>query len=100
MQIHLIIYFNQYHSFHKDLKKIIDQVDELSYNLPKSINIKISGHSIKFIEKLSKAFDKTITSFDEITCRGSVRNLFFLSHIAKKLDIENSNFNEETNSLE
>ena len=84
--------------------KSIDQVDEASYNLPKSIHIKIKTifeptFSIEFIEKLTEIFDKTITLFDEITYRGCVRNLFFFSHIAKKLDISYYSFYDEKNTL-
>ena len=78
--------------FDDDLRKKIDEVKDLHKYLnvlPKSIQINSSYETvnISFIEHLFEAFDKSITSFNDIRCKGSGSSARFLSSIAKKVEI-------------
>ncbi len=89
MQIVLEIY--QENSFIFGLREKIDEVKDLHKYLnvlPKSIQINWLGEVyISFIEHLFEVFDKSITSFNDIQCKGSGSSARFLSSIAKKVTI-------------
>ena len=89
MQIVLDIYHEN--SFNYDLKEKIDKVKDLHKYLnvlPKSIQINSVGVvNISYAEHLFEAFDKSITSFNDIRCKGSGSSARFLSSIAKKVTI-------------
>ena len=78
-------------SFSDFLREKIDEVKDLHKYLnvlPKSIQINSEGKvNISFIEHLFEAFDKSITSFNDIQCKGSGSSARFLSSIAKKVTI-------------
>ncbi len=79
-------------SFNDFLRKKIDEVKDLNEYLnvlPKSIQINSLGAvNISFNEHLFEAFDKSITSFNDMRCRGSGSSARFLSSIAKKVTID------------
>ncbi len=89
MQIVLEIY--NYSGSYDGLRKKIDEVKDLHKYLnvlPKSIQINSLGEvDISFLEHLFEAFDKSITSFNDIRCKGSGSSARFLSSIAKKVTI-------------
>ena len=78
------------------MKKINkDNLDQYKKILPKSIKINALHHnrgyySASFLKKLRELFDRSITSFNEIECKGSASSLRFISDIAKKVTINNS----------
>ncbi len=90
MQIVLEI-SNYYDRFDNDLREKIDKVKDLNEYLnvlPKSIQINLPlVVDISFIEHLFEAFDKSITSFNDIVILGSESSARFLSSIAKKVTI-------------
>jgi hypothetical protein len=73
------------------LREKIDKVKDLNEYLnvlPKSIQINLpSVVDISYAEHLFEAFDKSITSFNDILCKGSGSSARFLSSIAKKVTI-------------
>ena len=73
------------------LRKNIDEVKDLHKYLnvlPKSIQINSLGAvDISYAEHLFEAFDKSITSFNDIVIKGSGSSARFLSSIAKKVTI-------------
>jgi hypothetical protein len=89
MQIVLEIY--HLNRFNYDLRKKIDEVKDLHKYLnvlPKSIQINLQDEvDISFIEHLFEAFDKSITPFNDIRCKGSGSSARFFSSIAKKVTI-------------
>ncbi len=79
--------------FNDVLREKIDKVKDLHKYLnvlPKSIQINTPRViiNISFIEHLFKAFDKSIYSFNDIICYGSVSSIRFFSSIAKKVEIK------------
>jgi hypothetical protein len=52
----------------------------------------ISPH---FVEKIEEIFEKSINLFESICCKGSPRNCFFLSDIAKKVFIDCEEIKDE-----
>jgi hypothetical protein len=95
MQIVLEIYHKN--RFNYDLRKKIDEVKNLHkyFNvLPKSIQINLQETvNICFLEHLFEAFDKSITSFNDIQFKGCGSSARFLSSIAKKVTIINLDLN-------
>ena len=77
--------------FNYDLRKKIDEVKDLNEYLnvlPKSIQINSPDVvDISYAEHLFEAFDKSITSFNDIRCIGRGSSARFLSSIAKKVTI-------------
>ncbi len=69
------------------MREKIDKVKDLHKYLnvlPKSIQINLPDIvNISFAEHLFEAFDKSITSFNDIRCEGSGSSARFLSSIAK-----------------
>ena len=66
----------------------MQELNKYTNILPKSIQINIYDISITFFEKIIEIFDRSITSFDLIDCRGTVKKSYFLPYIAKKVDIK------------
>jgi hypothetical protein len=96
MQIVLEIHYSGLEN--NDLRKKIDEVEDLHKYLnvlPKSIqiNLPFGPVNISFIEHLFEAFDKSITSFSDIRCKGSGSSARFLSSIAKKVRIDDLDLN-------
>ncbi len=90
MQIVLDIYNSDFR-YDDDLRKIYEVKDLHKYLnvLPKSIQINLpSVVDISYAEHLFEAFDKSITSFNDIRCIGSGSSARFLSSIAKKVRID------------
>ena len=84
--------------FDNDLREKIDKVKDLNEYLnvlPKSIqiNLPFGPVNISFIKHLFEAFDKSITSFSDIRCKGSGSSARFLSSIAKKVRIDDLDLN-------
>jgi hypothetical protein len=78
-------------SFSDFLRKKIDKVEDIHKYLnvlPKSIQINSLGAvDISYAEHLFEAFDKSITSFNDIRCKGSGSSARFFPSIAKKVEI-------------
>ena len=88
MQIVLDIYDGY---FYDGLRKKIDEVKDLHKYLnvlPKSIQINsLDIEGFYYAKHPFEVFDKSITSFNDIRCKGSGSSARFLSSIAKKLNI-------------
>jgi hypothetical protein len=86
MQIVLEIYNDRFYDI---LREKIDKVKDIHKYLkvlPKSIQINsLEKVNISFIENLFEAFDKSITSFNDIQCKRTGSSARFLSSIAKKV---------------
>ena len=94
-RMQIVLDINDFWSDYDLMKKIYEVKDLHKYLnvLPKSIQFNSrEAVNISFIEHLFEAFDKSITSFNDIRCKGSGSSARFLSSIAKKVEINDQGY--------